>query len=193
MAEWFTNLAGDYNNIVSVILMMIGLYIVIISPNMVKKLIGVAIFQTSVLLIYISAAYVSDARFPILLEGTERYVNPLPHVLMLTAIVVGIATLAVGLALVVRIKDAYDTIDEDEILEIEKDITAGHAKDDKKKAGTPSRKKTSLAKDSHKPAMYIGFKEPKSLKASVKKTTKKSTKTASSKKGGTSSKKGGTS
>jgi len=114
---------GNYNNIVSVILMMIGFYITIRSANLVKKLIGLAIFQTSVLLIYISAGYVDNARFPILKEGTEQYINPLPHVLMLTAIVVGIATLAVGLALAVRIKEEYGTCEEDEIIALDMNAT----------------------------------------------------------------------
>jgi len=115
---------GNYNNIVSVILMMIGFYITIRSGNLIKKLIGLAIFQTSVLLIYTSAGYVDNARFPILKEGTEQYINPLPHVLMLTAIVVGIATLAVGLALAVRIKEEYGTCEEDEIIALDIDATS---------------------------------------------------------------------
>ena len=140
MIEWFDVIAGGYHNILAVILMMLGFYSVIASPNLIKKLIGVAIFQTSVLLIYISAAYVSDARFPILKDGVEQYVNPLPHVLMLTAIVVGIATLSVGLALVVRIKEAYGSIDEDDILAMEREMTASLAKQDQKKWGKDSPK-----------------------------------------------------
>ncbi len=134
--------AENYNNVVSIVLMMLGFYIVIVSTNLIKKLIGVAIFQTSVLLIYISAAYVKGARFPILQEGTEQYINPLPHVLMLTAIVVGIATLSVGLALVVRIKESYGTIDEDEIIASEIQATQGSLSDDK-------AKEAALTKENH--------------------------------------------
>lgn len=108
---------GLYNYWICVVLMMIGLYTVIVRPNLIKKLIGLSIFQVSVFLIYITVGKVSGGTAPILGEGIEAYSNPLPHVLILTAIVVGIATLSVGLALVVRIKEAYDTIEEDEILE----------------------------------------------------------------------------
>lgn len=96
--------------------MLIGFFIVVNSHNLIKKLMGISIFQTSVLLLYISASYVDDADIPILKEGVEQYVNPLPHVLMLTAIVVGVATIAVGLGIVVKIKEEYDTIEDDEIL-----------------------------------------------------------------------------
>ena len=108
---------GLYNYWVCVVLMMIGLYTVIARPNLVKKLIGLSIFQVSVFLIYITVGKVSGGTAPILGEGIEAYSNPLPHVLILTAIVMGIATLALGLSLVVRIKEAYDSIEEDEILE----------------------------------------------------------------------------
>ncbi len=110
---------SGYNYWISVILMMLGFYEVITSGNLVKKLIGMMIFQTSVLLIYISSGNIFGARFPILKEGITEYTNPLPHVLMLTAIVVGVATIAVGLGIAVRIKDAYGTIEEDEILELD--------------------------------------------------------------------------
>ena len=108
---------GLYNYWVCVVLMMIGLYTVIARPNLIKKLIGLSIFQVSVFLIYITVGKVSGGTAPILGEGIEAYSNPLPHVLILTAIVVGIATLALGLSLVVRIKEAYESIEEDEILE----------------------------------------------------------------------------
>ncbi|MDP6037351.1 MAG: cation:proton antiporter subunit C [Candidatus Latescibacteria bacterium] len=108
---------GLYNYWVCVVLMMIGLYTVIARSNLIKKLIGLSIFQVSVFLLYISMGKVADGTAPILDARIQTYSNPLPHVLILTAIVVGIATLAVGLALVVRIKEAYDTIEEDEILE----------------------------------------------------------------------------
>ncbi len=95
--------------------MMTGFYIVISCGNLVKRLVGLTIFQTSVFILYISMGKVTGGSAPILAEGIEKYSNPLPHVLILTAIVVGIATTALGLALVVRINEAYGTIEEDEI------------------------------------------------------------------------------
>ena len=106
---------GLYNYWVVIFLMMTGFYVVIASTNLVKKIIGLNIFQTSVFILYITMGKVADGTAPILEEGITSYSNPLPHVLILTAIVVGVATTAVGLALVVRIKEAYDTIEEDEI------------------------------------------------------------------------------
>ncbi len=97
--------------------MMIGLYIVIAHGNLIKKIVGLTIFQTSVFIFYISMAKVDGGTAPILAERISRYSNPLPHVLILTAIVVGIATTAVGLALAVRIKEAYGSIEEEEIQE----------------------------------------------------------------------------
>ena len=110
-------LLGLYNYWVVVVLMMIGLYIVIAHGNLIKKIVGLTIFQTSVFIFYISMAKVDGGTAPILAEGISRYSNPLPHVLILTAIVVGIATTAVGLALAVRIKEAYGSIEEEEIQE----------------------------------------------------------------------------
>ena len=106
---------GLYNYWIVVVLMMIGFYIVIAHGNLVKKLVGLTIFQTSVFIFYISIANVDGGTAPILAEGISRYSNPLPHVLILTAIVVGIATTAVGLALVMRIKDAYGSVEEEDI------------------------------------------------------------------------------
>jgi len=108
-------LLGLYNYWVVVVLMMVGLYIVIAHGNLVKKIVGLSIFQTSVFIFYISMAKIDGATAPILADGIEKYSNPLPHVLILTAIVVGIATTALGLALTVRIKEAYGSIEEDEI------------------------------------------------------------------------------
>lgn len=93
-----------------------GLYIVIARGNLVKKLVGLSIFQTSVYLLYIAPGKLIGGTAPIVAEAYTVYSNPLPHVLILTAIVVGVATLALGLALVVRIREAYGTIEEDEIL-----------------------------------------------------------------------------
>jgi multicomponent Na+:H+ antiporter subunit C len=132
-------IAAHFNYWVVAVLMMLGLYIVFASPNMVKRLAGLSVFQTSVFLFYISMGKVEGGQPPILAEGhgeegagldplvamrtlefpasalPETYSNPLPHVLILTAIVVGVATLAVGLALVVLIREAYGSIEEDDI------------------------------------------------------------------------------
>ena len=106
---------GLYNYWVVVILMMTGFYVVISRGNLVKKIVGLNIFQTSVFILYISMGVVKDGTAPILDQDFTTYSNPLPHVLILTAIVVGISTTSLGLALVVRIREAYDTIEEDEI------------------------------------------------------------------------------
>jgi multicomponent Na+:H+ antiporter subunit C len=106
---------GLWNYAIVVFLMMTGLYVVIARGNLVKKLIGLSLFQTSVFFLYIFLGYVEDAAVPILTEGVERYSNPLPHVLILTAIVVGVATTAVGLALVLRIQQAFGTIEDEEL------------------------------------------------------------------------------
>ncbi len=103
------------NYVAVVLLMMIGLYVVISRGNLVKKIVGLNLFQTSVFILYISVGKVEGGTAPILTGQPEVFSNPLPHVLILTAIVVGVATTSVGLALVVRIREAYDTIEEDEI------------------------------------------------------------------------------
>jgi len=108
---------GLFNYWVVIFLMMAGFYVVISQGNLVKKLVGLALFQTSVFIFYISMGKISDGAAPILVEGVTNYSNPLPHVLILTAIVVGVATTAVGLALVIRIYEAYGTVEEDEINE----------------------------------------------------------------------------
>lgn len=108
--------AGHYSYWVTILLMVAGLYIVVARSNLIKKLIGLSIFQTSVYLLYIAPGKLIGGTAPIVAEKFTVYSNPLPHVLILTAIVVGVATLALGLALVVRIYEAYGTIDEDEIL-----------------------------------------------------------------------------
>ena len=97
--------------------MMGGLFIVISQTNLVKKLVGLAIFQTSVFLFYISAGKIAGGTAPILTDAPGTvYSNPLPHVLILTAIVVGVATTALGLALVLRINAAFGSVEDDEIL-----------------------------------------------------------------------------
>jgi len=115
-------IAGHYNYWMVIILMMIGLYITISRGNLVKKIVGLNIFQSSVFMFYISMGKVSGGTAPILTDNPhEVYSNPLPHVLILTAIVVGISTTALALALTVRIREAYGTIEEDDILELDRD------------------------------------------------------------------------
>ncbi|MDE2664043.1 MAG: cation:proton antiporter subunit C [Gemmatimonadota bacterium] len=111
----FDSALGLYNYWVVIFLMMTGFYIVISRGNLIKKVIGLNIFQVSVFLFYITVGKVSGGTAPITAEGFEVYSNPLPSVLILTAIVVGVATTSVALSLVVRIREAYETIEEDEI------------------------------------------------------------------------------
>jgi multicomponent Na+:H+ antiporter subunit C len=108
--------ASHYTYWVTIVLMAAGLYIVIARGNLVKKLIGLSVFQTSVYLLYIAPGKLIGGTAPIVDPQHQVYSNPLPHVLILTAIVVGIATLALGLAIVVRIREAYGSIEEDEIV-----------------------------------------------------------------------------
>lgn len=115
-------LVNHYNHWIAVFLMVAGLYVVVARGNMVKKLVGLGLFQTSVYLIYLTPAKIIGGTPPILSDEFTVYSNPLPHVLILTAIVVGVATLALGLALVVRINEAFGSIEEDEIFE--KDVEA---------------------------------------------------------------------
>lgn len=110
-----TLLFSHYNYWIVVALMMVGFFIVIAQGNLVKKIVGLNIFQTSVFILYISAGKINGGSAPILNDNITVYSNPLPHVLILTAIVVGIATTALGLALVIRINKAYGTIEESDI------------------------------------------------------------------------------
>lgn len=110
---------GHYNYWIAIFLMMVGFYTVISRGNLIKKIVGLNIFQVSVFFLYISMSTVQGGAAPIITAGVKLYSNPLPHVLILTAIVVGVATTALGLALVVRIKEAYGTIEEDEIHELD--------------------------------------------------------------------------
>lgn len=121
MMDVLTRFAEHYNYLVTMFLMVAGLYVVIARGNMIKKLIGLSLFQTSVYLLYLSPAKIFGGTAPIIDPAFTVYSNPLPHVLMLTAIVVGVATLALGLALCVRIEEAYGTIEEDEIFSKEED------------------------------------------------------------------------
>lgn len=117
---------GLFNYWVVIFLMMVGFYALISRGNLVKKVIGLNIFQTSVIIFYVSTGKIVGGTAPILIgddhgpaeAGAEVvYSNPLPHVLMLTAIVVGVATMAMALALVVRIRETYGTVEDDEIQE----------------------------------------------------------------------------
>ena len=107
---------GHFSYFVTIFLLVAGLFIVIARGNLIKKLVGLGIFQTSVYLLYIAPGKLIGGTAPILSDAFKIYSNPIPHVLILTAIVVGVATLALGLALVVRIREAYGTIEEDDIL-----------------------------------------------------------------------------
>ena len=140
----FSAIFENYNYYVVIILMMTGLYVVFSSRNLIKKLAGLSVFQTSVFLLYITIGKVEGGQPPILIDDHAAnettvqlaaageaaighagaasdvlYSNPLPHVLILTAIVVGVATLAIGLALVVRIRETYGTIEEDELSKLD--------------------------------------------------------------------------
>lgn len=110
-----SQILGHYNYWIVVVLMMLGFYVVIARGNLIKKIVGLNIFQTSVFVLYISMGKVDQGTAPILDSRYAVYSNPLPHVLILTAIVVGVATTALGLALAVRIREAYGTVEEDEI------------------------------------------------------------------------------
>ena len=111
--DLLNHLSTHWNYLGCITLMMIGLYIAISRGNLVKKIMGVNIFQASVILLYVSMGKVKGGTAPILIDGRSDVIfsNPVPHVLMLTAIVVGVASTALGLALVVRIKEAYGTVE----------------------------------------------------------------------------------
>lgn len=122
MFEWLlTEVLAKYNYWVSILLMLIGFYAIITKENLIKKIIGLNIFQTAIFLFFISLGVVKNGTAPIvdpdiLLKGYQ-YVNPLPHVLILTAIVVAVATTAVALSLIIRMQEQYGTIEESEINE----------------------------------------------------------------------------
>ncbi len=137
MESIFALVLAKANYVVYIILMMVGLYAMIVKNNLIKKIIGMSIFQTAIILFYVSIGYKRGATIPILehhaspetaVHGAEKivahamdtvnvanYINPLPHVLMLTAIVVGVATLGVALALAIKVYNTYGTVEEDEI------------------------------------------------------------------------------
>lgn len=125
MPELVTIFVAKLNYWIYIVLMMIGFYAIIVKRNLVKKVIGLNIMQTAIILFFISVGAKSKATIPIIehTHGTEthavhavHYINPLPHVLMLTAIVVAVATLGVALSLVVRLHEQYNTLEEDDIL-----------------------------------------------------------------------------
>ncbi|MEE8573934.1 MAG: cation:proton antiporter subunit C [Thermodesulfobacteriota bacterium] len=113
-------IAGKYNYWICIVMMMVGFYAMIAKENLIKKIIGMNIMQVAVFLFYVSVAKVNGGTAPIELHGAHLYDNPLPHTLMLTGIVVSVSTTAVALALVIRIFKAYGTIDEEQILAIQK-------------------------------------------------------------------------
>ena len=115
MLEFF---ATHFHYLIYIVLMMLGLYAVLAKGNLIKKVIGLNILQTAVFLFYLSIGHVKDATVPVVWLGQPDavYENPLPHVLMLTAIVVGVSITAVALALIVRMKESYGTIEEFDIL-----------------------------------------------------------------------------
>ena len=132
------DLLGIYNYWIYVVLMMIGFYGVIAKGNLIKQAISLGLFQTAIFLFYISMAVVDHGTAPIwMAEGAHKvpdpysaavpYDNPLPHVLMLTAIVVGVSILAVALAIIINIKRTYGTIEYEEIREIERLMAAEEA------------------------------------------------------------------
>lgn len=109
------DLLSHFNYYMVVLIMMTGLYIVITHGNLIKKLIGLGIFQSAIFILFITLGKVTGGTAPILSPEYTVYSSPLPHVLILTAIVVGIATTALGLALVLRIHRRYGTIEEDAV------------------------------------------------------------------------------
>jgi multicomponent Na+:H+ antiporter subunit C len=110
-----------YNYIAAILLVAAGMYMVVGDRNLVKKVIGLNLFQTGIFLFFITSGFVTGGRAPVIQEGVETYVNPLPHVLILTAIVVGVSLTAVALTLVVRIYSEYGTLREDLLREMDTD------------------------------------------------------------------------
>jgi multicomponent Na+:H+ antiporter subunit C len=131
MEDLISHIVARYNYWIYITLMMIGLYAMIVKNNLVKKIVGMNIFQTAIILFYVSIGAKRGATIPILehahhggdhgagphLIRAVDYINPLPHVLMLTAIVVAVATLGVALALAIKVFKQYQSLEEDEILE----------------------------------------------------------------------------
>lgn len=119
-AELFLN---RYTYVLFAAILAIGLYMVIASENLVKKVIGLNMFQTGVFLFFVTTAYIAGGQVPVIPEGADslNFASPLPHVIVLTAIVVGVALTAVALALIVRIYSEYGTLREDVLMEVQGD------------------------------------------------------------------------
>ena len=125
MGELISKFVTTYNYWVYIVLMMIGFYAMIVKNNLVKKIIGMNIIQTAIILFFISIGAKRGATIPIIMHGhggsdhaainAADYINPLPHVLMLTAIVVSVATLGVALAMAIKLYQEYNTLEEDDI------------------------------------------------------------------------------
>lgn len=125
MSDLISTIVANYNYWIYITLMMIGLYAMIAKNNLVKKIVGMNIFQTAIILFYVSIGAKRGATIPIIEHAhgaashtarAAEYINPLPHVLMLTAIVVAVATLGVALALAIKVYNRFQTLEEDEIL-----------------------------------------------------------------------------
>jgi multicomponent Na+:H+ antiporter subunit C len=125
MTEILSTIVAKYNYCLYIVLMMVGLYAMIAKNNLIKKLVGMNIFQTAIILLYVSIGCKRGGTIPIIQHGhgtgldavrAADYINPLPHVLMLTAIVVSVSTFGVALALATKIHKQYQTLEEDEIL-----------------------------------------------------------------------------
>ena len=125
MNDVLTFIISRVNYFIYIILMVLGMYGIIVKNNLLKKIIGMNILQTAIILFFISIGAKNKATVPIVehAHGAENhaihavnYINPLPHVLMLTAIVVSVATLGVALTLIIRLHRQYNTLEEDEIL-----------------------------------------------------------------------------
>jgi multicomponent Na+:H+ antiporter subunit C len=129
MIDFPLGLGSWYAHVVYVLLVAIGLFVLVNDENLVKKVVGLNIFQTGVFLFFITSAYRTGGRAP-LVTGTGPFVNPLPHVLILTAIVVGVAVTAVALALIVRIYGEYGTLRED-IIRDDGAVAGGHGSVDR--------------------------------------------------------------
>lgn len=117
-------LANRYTYVLFALLLVVGLYMVVASSNLVKKIIGLNIFQTGLFLFFVTTAFVDGGSSPVIPKEADAgaaFASPLPQVLVLTAIVVGVALTAVALALVIRIYDAYGTLDEETLREVRTD------------------------------------------------------------------------
>lgn len=114
-------LTTRYTYVLFALLLVFGLYIIVASSNLVKKVIGLNVFQTAILLFFVTSAYIDGGASPVIEEGSGPYASPLPQVLVLTAIVVGVALTAVALALIMRIYQEYGTLNEETLREVRAD------------------------------------------------------------------------